>query len=351
MNRRPTEDEMYQALVDRDPEFDGVFWVCVRTTGIFCRPMCWAKKPKRENVEFAVSIQAALQSGYRPCLKCRPLEQADSSPDWFNGLMAHVDRDPLIRINDARLRHWSLDPATVRRYFKNRFGITFHAYQRARKMGHALQMIRKGERTSAIAFDTGYESESGFREAFSNIFGCPPGKSILVDCLVTCELKTPLGSLVAVAGDAGLCMLEFLDRRMMETQVKRIRTRFRASIVPGQHPYLQQTRDELEAYFAGELTEFHTPIDLRGTEFQRSVWNALLKIPFASTRSYSQIAEAVGKPQACRAVGRTNGENPIAIIVPCHRVIRHDGNLCGYGGGLWRKQWLLNHEQQRAPRG
>jgi AraC family transcriptional regulator of adaptative response/methylated-DNA-[protein]-cysteine methyltransferase len=151
--------------------------------------------------------------------------------------------------------------------------------------------------------------------------------------------------MVAVAGDEGLELLEFVDRRALETEVAAMRRRVGAAIVPGEHPVLAATSRQLREYFEGTRHEFALPLRQRGSEFQLRVWGALCDIPYGETASYSEIAARVGSPAAVRAVGVTNGRNQIAIVVPCHRVIRSDGSLCGYGGGRWRKQWLLDHER------
>jgi AraC family transcriptional regulator of adaptative response/methylated-DNA-[protein]-cysteine methyltransferase len=154
--------------------------------------------------------------------------------------------------------------------------------------------------------------------------------------------------MLALADDRGLALLEFVDRRGLERELESLQRRVKRRVLPGEHPYLAQIEQELEAYFDGRLMRFETPIVLSGSTFQRSVWNALRAIPAGATRSYAEIAAEVGKPSAVRAVGRANGDNSLCIIVPCHRVIGADGTLTGYGGGLWRKQWLLEHERAHA---
>jgi AraC family transcriptional regulator of adaptative response/methylated-DNA-[protein]-cysteine methyltransferase len=156
--------------------------------------------------------------------------------------------------------------------------------------------------------------------------------------------------MIAVASSRGICLLEFLDRRALFTEMRDIKTRFRCQIVPGTNVHLDQLRNELGQYFAGTRTSFEVQLDVAGTVFQERVWGCLQRIPFGKTMSYSAIAGEVKKPQAIRAVGRANGHNPIAIVIPCHRVVQNDGSLCGYGGGLWRKQWLLNHERATVRR-
>jgi AraC family transcriptional regulator of adaptative response/methylated-DNA-[protein]-cysteine methyltransferase len=226
--------------------------------------------------------------------------------------------------------------------------MTFHAYHRARRMGLALAGVRKGKSMLDLQLDHGFESGSGFRTAFNRLLGKAPSRAHDVDCLYARWLETPLGPMLALADDRGLALLEFVDRRGLERELDSLRRRLRRNILPGTNAYLTQIERELEAYFSGRSLSFETPIEIVGSPFQRSVWEALRAIPAGTTRSYAEIAAAVGRPSAVRAVGRANGDNRLCIIVPCHRVIGADGTLTGYGGGLWRKQWLLDHERSRA---
>jgi len=338
---------MYRALVERDSHYDGVFTVAVRTTGIFCRPTCPARKPQKENVEYFRSVGDALAAGYRPCKRCRPLEPRGGTPVWLSAILAEVERDPACRWKDADIRAAGVDPARVRRWFQEHHGMTFHAYQRSRRLGMALGQMRNGADQTGAAYDHGYESLSGFREAFERLFGGTPGKKKSAAQAVVTRYLTPLGPMLAAATDDGVCLLEFHDRRMLETQIKRLRQRLQCEISPGTHPHLEALKDEVTQYFAGQLEGFTVPLVLAGTEFQEAVWNRLLEIPYGETLSYERMARDIGRPGAQRAVGRANGDNRIAIVVPCHRVIRSDGTLCGYGGGLWRKQHLLDLERAR----
>ncbi len=345
MKTLPPEAEMYQALLRRDRGYAGIFVVGVKTTGIFCRPTCFARKPRRENVEYFATASEALLAGYRSCRRCRPLDNGEQPPQWVESLRRRVDRAPTARVSDADLRAMSIDPHRTRRYFKRHYGMTFHAYHRARRMGMALREVREGRDLTQIGFHHGYGSPSGFRYAFGRVFGGPPGRHRQAGCLYARWLDTPLGAMVAVAGDDGLCLLEFVDRRGLETQISTLRRRLDGAIVPGRNAPLDAIADQLGRYFAGTLTRFTVPLVMPGTPFQDAVWRRLLQIPYGHTSTYSQLANELDRPGASRAVGRANGDNRLAIVVPCHRVVRADGNLCGYGGGLWRKKWLLDHER------
>ncbi len=341
----PTPTEMYRALLERDQSFEGLFFACVRTTGIFCRPTCRARKPKPENVEFASTIQEALHRGYRPCRVCDPMSAAAAAPNWLAPLVDEMLRRPEVRLRDDDLRQRGLDPVQVRRSFKRCFGMTFQAYQRACRLGTAMRALHDGAPTLDAGLEAGFESDSGFRDAFARVFGETPGDARDTRLLTAAWMETPLGPMLAIAGDRGLELLEFVDRRALETELREMRRTLGSPVVPGDHPILRQTRQELAEYFEGRRREFTMPVNQRGSDFQLKAWRALCRIPYAETRSYSDMAREVGSPAAVRAIGRVNGQNRIAIIVPCHRVIRSDGTLCGYGGGRWRKQWLLDHER------
>ena len=343
----PSTTEMYRALVERDQSFEGLFFACVRTTGIFCRPTCHARKPKPENVEFAPTIQEALHRGYRPCLLCEPMSAGAAAPNWLAPLLEEITQHPDLRLRDQDLRVRGLDPVQVRRTFKRSFGMTFQAYQRACRLGTAMKALHEGAATIEAGMDAGFESDSGFREAFARVFGETPGRARGTALLVATWIETPLGPMLAIAGDAGLELLEFVDRRALETELRELR-RTLGAVVPGDHPILQQTAEQLREYFAGTRRDFDLPLNQHGSTFQRAAWQALREIPYGETRSYTDMARRVGSPGAVRAIGRVNGQNQIAIVVPCHRVIRADGSLCGYGGGRWRKQWLIDHERAIA---
>jgi AraC family transcriptional regulator of adaptative response/methylated-DNA-[protein]-cysteine methyltransferase len=349
MSALPSIHEMGKAVAQRDASYDGIFFVGVRTTGVFCRPSCSARTPLPRNRQYFGSARAALFAGYKPCKRCRPLETSGRPPDWVRQLLGAVERDPAGRLRAADLRAMAIDPARARRYFRKCYGMTFVAFCRGRRMANALRQIRHGVNLDDVALGNGYESHSGFREAFARTFGRSPGRSRDADCLRAGWVESPLGPLLTAANEAGICLLEFTDRRMLEAQFDTLRKRFGCAIVPGNHRHTDQLREELARYFAGTLREFSVPLVYPGSPFQSQVWSQLLRIPYGQTRSYEDLARAVGTPAACRAVGRANGQNRIAILIPCHRVVNKDGHLGGYGGGLWRKQFLFDLERGVRP--
>ncbi|MBE9913713.1 bifunctional transcriptional activator/DNA repair protein Ada [Paenibacillus donghaensis] len=337
--------EYYNALVEKRSDYEGVFYVGVTSTGVFCRPTCPARKPKYENCEFYETAQQALLASFRPCQRCRPLSHPNQVSDIVRLLVEAVEQNPEKRWKGHDFKTLSIDESTARRQFKKRFGMTFVEYARARRMGLALKSIRSGEKIIDTQLASGYDSSSGFRDAFSRIMGAPP--TLLDDSRIfkAAWLDTQLGPMIAISDEIGLFLLEFVDRRGLEREVERLRKRLKAAIIPGQTQPIQSIEQELTQYFEGTLTEFRTPLHFIGTPFQRSVWEQLQQIPPGETRSYADIALALGKPTAYRAVAQANGANQLAIVVPCHRVINTDGKLGGYGGGVARKEWLLNHER------
>ncbi len=340
----PHRDQMIRALNARDSDYEGVFVTAVRTTGIFCRPGCPCKMPRADNVEFFHNAAEALSYGYRPCKVCRPMEAVGATPHWLAPLLRDVQQDPSIPLKGRDLRRHGLEPARVRRWFKKHHGMTFQAYLRALRINRAFGLIRHGSSVTEAAFAAGYDSLSGFSAAFRRITGVSPSVAPGTAVIHISRVLTPFGPMFAGAVDEGICLLEFTDRRMIETQFKRLHKLMGAVCVPGNHPHFDRLEAQLDEYFAGDRKEFDLPLVIPGTDFQRRVWRALMDIPYGRTRSYQEQAEAIGSPKAVRAVARANGDNRLAFIVPCHRVIGKNGKLTGYGGGLWRKEELLRLE-------
>ncbi|TAA41052.1 bifunctional transcriptional activator/DNA repair enzyme AdaA [Corallincola spongiicola] len=343
-----SEDEMYQAICDRDTRYEGQFLIGVKTTGIFCRPGCRAKTPKRENIAFFADAALAANSGFRPCKICRPLAPADSPPEWLKPLLERLHQQPDIRFKDFDLKQMGISPERVRRWFQKHHKMSFQAYQRATKMGQALgQLSYDNTDTQSVidtAFSLGYESLSGFQQAFKKQFDLPPTKTGDKTLITLTRIPTVIGPLLAGATEQGICLLEFVDRWMLATQLKRLTKRMNGVFAPGDHPLFGPLKQQLDEYFSGQRKQFDLPLVMNGTPFQQRVWQQLMTIPSGTTRSYSEQAQAIGQPTATRAVAKANGDNMLAILVPCHRVIGANGALTGYGGGLPRKRFLLNLE-------
>ena len=340
-----TEERMYQASLDKDSSFEGTYWMAVKTTGIFCRPTCTARKPKKENVEFFLSTKEAVEKGYRACKVCKPLKKLNETPKYIQELLAELAQNVSLKIKDADLSKRNIEPVTLRRWFLKNHGMTFQAFQREFRMNVAFKKIKNGESIIETALDSGYESLSGFNERFKNVLGISPKNSKIQMIIDLKRIETPLGTMYACAIDEGICLLEFTDRKNMEKQFISLSKALNAEIVQGENKHFKQLEDELKEYFEGKRTKFEVPLFIKGTEFQEKVWQLLREIPMGEVRTYKQQSEFLENPKAIRAVGTANGINKIAILIPCHRVIGSNGELVGYAGGIWRKQKLLELEK------
>jgi AraC family transcriptional regulator of adaptative response/methylated-DNA-[protein]-cysteine methyltransferase len=274
------------------------------------------------------------------------MDREDEMPEWLKPLLSAVDQDQHTRWTDADIRAFKVSPDRVRRWFQKNHGMTFHAYARSRRLGLALDQIRRGTSVVSSALDHGYDSLSGFNEAFRLALGTNPRTAKNATVVHVTRIITPLGPMIAAATDTAVCLLEFADRRMLEVQLRRVHKHFNAFFLAASNSILELLRAELARYFDGTLQHFTVPVDTPGSEFQRGVWTKLREIPFGSTASYSGIAVELRAPRSVRAVARANGDNRIAILIPCHRVIGANGDLTGYGGGLWRKKRLLELERK-----
>lgn len=336
----------YKALVERNPQFDGIFFVAIYTTGIFCHATCRARKPKFENCRFYTTAEEALLAGYRPCKICCPLSFPNEIPTEIQTLVECVEKQPEKRWKESDFEILGLNGAYARRKFKEIYGMTFVQYARARRMGLAFKEISRGSKVIEQQLATGYSSSSGFYDAFTNIMGNPK-KRTEVKLFITKFIATPLGRLIAVADEEGLYLLEFENRRGLEREIERLRIRWNARLIHGNNAVLKGLEEELSQYFKGELRTFQTPLHLTGSDFQKQVWNLLQEIPMGETRSYKDLACALGDAKKVRAIGNANGANQISILIPCHRVIASDGSLGGYGGGVERKRYLLELEKAK----
>lgn len=336
---------MYRASLDKDSSFEGIYWMAVKTTGIFCRPTCTARKPKKENVEFFLNTEEAIKNGYRACKVCKPLEKLNETPKYIQELLAEMAQNTSLKVKDSDLSKRNIEPVTLRRWFLKNHGMTFQAFQREFRMNLAFKKMKNGESIMETALESGYESLSGFNERFKNIFGTSPKNSKIRMVIDLKRIETPLGTMYACAIDEGICLLEFTDRKNVEKQFTSLSKALNAEIVQGDNKHFLQLEQELKEYFEEKRKTFDVPLYIIGTEFQQKVWQLLQEIPMGEIRTYKQQSELLGNLKAIRAVGTANGINKIAILIPCHRVIGSNGDLVGYAGGIWRKQKLLELEK------
>ncbi len=343
-----TPETLYAALLAKDAAYDGHAFVGVTSTGIFCRFICPARPPKFENTRFFASISECLQAGFRPCLRCKPLTTAKHREPLTVTLLDHLDREPHRIWSEGDVVALGFDPSTVRRSFKRSFGMTFLDLARLRRTSHGVERLAAEDAVIEAQLDAGFNSASGFRDAIARLIGDTPANLKGRELLKADWLETPIGPMLAVADDTSLHLLEFFDRKALPAELTRIRTRTRAAIAFGRNKIITALAAELHDYFAGTLRVFKTRLALDASHFTRTVWDALLNIPFGTTCTYGALANSIHHPTAFRAVARANGANQLSIIIPCHRVIGLDGSLTGYGGGLWRKRWLIAHERKFA---
>ncbi|MFZ4109302.1 MAG: methylated-DNA--[protein]-cysteine S-methyltransferase [Polymorphobacter sp.] len=353
----------HAALQARDHRFDGVFFTCVKTTGIYCRPVCPARPPLLKNCHFVATVAEAVAMGFRACKRCRP-DAAPGSPAW-QGSAASVRR-ALGLIDQGALD--SLDaPASVaalgdrlgvgerqvRRLFARHLGVPPVAVAQAKRLAIAVRLVDEASLPMAqIAADAGFGSVRRFNEVFQAVHGESPatrrrrtrGAAMLNFTLS--RYAAPAFDLIIVSDAGGV--LRALDFSDFEERMHRLLARHygRYHLAEGAAP--PAVAAALDAYFAGDLTALDAvPVATGGSDFQRQVWAALRTIPAGQTSGYGALAARLGKPGAARAVGLANGANPIGIVVPCHRVIGASGTLTGYAGGVERKAWLLRHEGAR----
>lgn len=337
----------YKALVEKDPRYIGIFYVGVKTTSVFCIATCRARKPKFENVEFYTTFKDALDAGYRPCKICKPTENSNEAPTQIIEAVKMIRENPKIKISDYLLRQHQISPEVVRRWFKKNYGITFQSYQRMYRINNAYQELKIGKGIMDTAYDAGYESLSGFGYTYKKLMKKAPSQNANNKVILINRLTTPLGPMFVCATSEGICLLEFVDRRMLETELKDLQRLLNMQILFGENEHIQQVRSEIDEYFKGERKDFDVKLHTPGTEFQKKVWEYLRKIPYGKLSTYKQQAENINNPNAVRAVAKANGYNRVAIIIPCHRIIGSNGNLTGYGGGLERKRWLIEHEKSK----
>lgn len=344
----PEPETLYAALLARDPAYEGRAYVAVTTTGIFCRLTCPARKPRPENCQWFAHPADAQAAGFRPCRRCFPTGPTAEGDKIVSRLMALLREDPSRRWSESDLTEMGLDPSTVRRAFRRHFGQSFLQMARATRLRGGMRTLTEGAAMIDAQLDAGFDSASGFRNAFARLFGHPPHVWRGAADLRADWIDTPLGGMIAIADDEALHLLEFIDRKALPEGLRKLSGLVGGRIGLGRSHVTDRVEAELNAYFDGCSPRFSVPVHMHGTEFQRRVWKQLREIPAGETRSYAQLANEIGQPTATRAVARANATNRIALVVPCHRVIGADGSLTGYAGGLWRKEKLIETERAYA---
>ncbi|MBN3873329.1 bifunctional DNA-binding transcriptional regulator/O6-methylguanine-DNA methyltransferase Ada [Nostoc sp. JL33] len=348
------EETLWEAVLNRDPAFEGKLFYGVRSTGVYCRPICPSRRPNRHQVCFFQSAQEAESAGFRHCKRCQPQSETVPNPAKAKVLAAcryieaESDRIPTLAELSSQV---GMSPSYLQRIFKQIIGVSPFQYADALRSQRLKQRLQSGEEIAHAVYDTGYGSSSRLYEKAPKQLGMTPktyqqaGKRIsIVYAIAPC----PLGYLLVATTEKGICAVKLGDEADKLEHI--FNQEFnQADIVRDDHTHKEWIQAILN-FIAGDETHLDLPLDIRGTAFQKQVWEALQKIPYGQTRTYADIARNIAKPQAVRAVGNACGANPIALIVPCHRVLRTDGSLGGYHWGIERKQKLLVQESERTAR-
>lgn len=353
-------ERCWQAVHERDATFDGHFFYGVTTTGVYCRPSCGARLPRRHNVRFFATAEQARAAGFRACKRCRPdaprrddeLERVAALCRWIE---AHADEPEALTL-EALGRRAKLSPSHLQRRFQGVVGLSPKAYAEACRLHRLKDGLRAAPRITDAIYDAGFGSGSRVYERIGTRLGMTPsayragGAGLTMTYAIT---VTALGPTLIAATDRGICSVAFAEDEA--TLLRQLAAEFpRAERIPmaePRQPLFETWMAALAARLEGREPDRGLPLDTRGTAFQLKVWKALLEIPSGAVKSYAEVAQAIGAPSAARAVARACASNRLAVLIPCHRVIRGDGALGGYRWGLERKRALIGAERARAAAG
>lgn len=341
-------DTQWQHVMARDARQDGRFVFAVRTTGVYCRPSCPSRRPRRDSVEFFSDPVQAERAGYRACLRCKPTQVSGQAQAVMKARQLLDEAEGAMTLG-ALSKRVGVSPFHLQRLFKRATGLSPRQYQAARRMQQVKDGLRKGDDVTTALYDAGFGSPSRLYEKSSQQLGMTPGVYRRAGRGMTIQfaiVASPLGRLLVAATRRGLCAVRFGDSTTeLESGLRR---EFHSAEIHRNDAALEPYVEPLLATICGQRVTVDLPLDVRATAFQQKVWNALRLIPRGETRSYSEIAGSIGNPKAVRAVARACASNPVAVAVPCHRVVRSDGDLAGYRWGVARKKKLLEGERRRS---
>ena len=346
------EDTYWRAVIEHDSRANGTFVYGVRSTGIYCKPSCPSRRPEREQVVFFTEPAAAEQAGFRACRRCQPREGAvDAQVELVRRACRYIEQhlDEPVRLErlGAEL---GLSKTYAQRLFKRVMGISPRQYAEALRLGQIKSWLKEGVSVTRTLYEVGYSSSSRLYERAPGQLGMTPtaykrgGAGMLIEYTI---VDSPLGRLLVAATERGICRIGLHDSD--EVLESTLRYEYPAAEIRRDSERLHPWLEEVVSYLAGEQPHLDLPLDIRATAFQWRVWEELRAIPVGQTRSYSAIARAIGQPQARRAVAQACKQNPVPLVIPCHRVVRENGDLGGYRWGVERKKRLL--EQERATTG
>ena len=344
-------EDQWQAVLDRDASRDGKFVFAVSSTGVYCRPSCPSRRPRRENVTFFRKPDDAEKAGYRACLRCRPRAAGGNAQmEMVKAVCRYIEQHLDEPITLARLGSaFHQSPFHLQRTFKAVLGVTPRAYADSCRMNQLKHNLRAGHSVTRAMYDAGYSSSSRLYERTASQLGMTPDKyrrgAIAAPIRYTFT-DSPLGRMLIAATDKGICAIQFANSD--EELEHGLKHEFPFAIRRRDDVAMRGWKEDLLRQMRGQKLNSALPLDIQATAFQRRVWSCLQSIPFGATRSYGQVAKAIGQPSASRAVARACATNPVAVAIPCHRVVRGDGDEGGYRWGAERKKALLEMEQEAA---
>jgi len=345
------DEALWQFCLSRDTSMDGVFVAAVKSTGVYCRPSCPARRPKREHVLFFSHADEAEAAGFRACRRCQPrLAYHDAAADVVRRTCEYLDEDEPPRLTEIA-RRVGVNTGQMQRMFKRVLGLTPKQYAEGRRLDRLKGGLRNGHSVTRAMYDAGYSSSSRLYESAGEQLGMTPatyrrgGRGMTVRYHIT---DSPLGRVLVAGTERGVCAVHLGDSDAELGMA--LRGEFPEAVIMPDKGALSEWVSQIREHLEGVRPRLDLPLDIQGTAFQLRVWRALRDIAYGTTRSYSEIAAAIGSPRAVRAVGNACHNNPVPIIIPCHRVVRSNGGLGGYGGGIHRKQKLLSMESEREGR-
>ncbi|HKS11146.1 MAG TPA: bifunctional DNA-binding transcriptional regulator/O6-methylguanine-DNA methyltransferase Ada [Pyrinomonadaceae bacterium] len=345
-------DQLWQAVVARDARFDGQFVFAVSSTKVYCRPSCPSRRPRRERVSFFEKAEAAEEAGFRACLRCKPQSSDVADPQLalvqrVCQLLDAADDSEAVKLAELAAQV-GVSTFHLQRTFKRVMGISPRQYVAARRFGNFKQLVREGESVTNALYDSGFNSSSRVYEQAAEELGMTPatygrgGRGVKIDYTI---VASPFGRLLVAVTERGVCAVQMADADA--TLEKDLRAEFPEATIERADKSLRQSVQKILSHLTNNEPHLDLPLDIRATAFQRQVWEKLRAIPYGQTVSYADVAKSLGKPGAVRAVGRACATNPVALVIPCHRVVREDKSLGGYRWGLDRKEKLLAHERRQ----
>ena len=348
----PSNNESrWQAVVARDAGQDDSFVFAVSSTGVYCRPSCPAKRPRRQNVQFFRTPADAEKAGYRACLRCRPRAAGGNAhARMVKAICRYLEQNLDEPVTLARLAdEFGQSPFHLQRTFKAVLGVSPRAYADSCRMNQLKTKLRAGHSVTRAMYDAGFSSSSRLYERTASQLGMTPDKyrrgAIAAHIRYTCA-DSPLGRMLVAATEKGICAIQFATSD--EELEQGLKHEFPFAIRRRDDDSMRNWKEDLLNTMSGQKLDTSLPLDIQATAFQRRVWSCLQKIPFGETRSYAAVAKAIGQPSASRAVARACATNPVAVAIPCHRVVRTSGEMGGYRWGIDRKKALLELEQSNA---